>query len=45
MPYEELLKESVMKSQVFWAGYDGDRSLVGILRHRFQRRVKENKSA
>jgi len=28
-PYEELLEESVMKSQAFWAGYDGDRSLAG----------------
>jgi len=37
--YEELLQESVMKSQAFWAGYDGDRSLAGILRHRFQRRA------
>ena len=44
-PYEELLQESVMKSQAFWASYDGDRSLVGILRHRFQRRAKENGSA
>ena len=44
-PYEELLQESVMKSQAFWAGYDGDRSLAGILRHRFQRRAKENRSA
>ena len=40
-PYEELLQESVMKSQAFWASYDGDRSLAGILRHRFQRRAKE----
>ena len=43
-PYEELLRESVMKSQAFWASYDGDRSLAGILRHRFQRRAKENRS-
>jgi len=27
------------------AGYDGARSLAGILRHRFQRQAKENKSA
>jgi len=40
-PYEELLQESVMKSQAFWASYDGDRSLAGILRHRFRRRAKE----
>jgi hypothetical protein len=38
--YEELLQESVMKSQAFWAGYDGDRSLVGILRKRFHRMGK-----
>ena len=30
--YAELLQESVMKSQAFWASYKGDRSLVGILR-------------
>ena len=39
-PYEELLRESVMESQAFWASYDGDRSLVGILRRRFQRMDK-----
>ena len=39
-PYEELLQESVMKSKAFWASYDGDRSLVGILRRRFQRMDK-----
>ena len=44
-PYEELLRESVMKSQAFWANYDGDRSLAGILRHRFRRLAKENRSA
>ena len=38
-PYEELLQESVMRSQAFWASYDGDRSLASILRHRFQRRA------
>ena len=43
-PYEELLQESVMKSQAFWANYDGDRSLAGILRHRFQRRAKEKEA-
>ena len=36
-PYEELLRKSVMESQAFWASYDGDRSLVGILRSRFHR--------
>ena len=39
-PYEELLQESVMKSQAFWASYDGDHSLVGILRSRFHRMEK-----
>ena len=39
-PYEELLQESVMKSQAFWASYDGDRSLAGILRSRFHRMEK-----
>ena len=39
-PYEELLQESVMKSQAFWANYDGDRSLAGILRSRFDRMRK-----
>jgi hypothetical protein len=29
-PYEELLQGSVLKSQAFWASYDGDRSLVGV---------------
>jgi hypothetical protein len=39
-PYEELLRESEMESQAFWASYDGDRSIVGILRSRFDRKVK-----
>ena len=43
-PYEELLQESVMKSQAFWANYDGDRSLAGILRHRFRRLEKEKEA-
>ena len=38
-PYEALLRESVMESQAFWAGYDGDRSIVGILRSRHQQRA------
>ena len=38
-PYEELLRESEMEAEAFWASYDGKRSIVGILRHRFQRRV------
>jgi len=38
-PYEELLRESVMRDQAFWESYDGDRSLAGILRSRFQRRA------
>jgi hypothetical protein len=37
--YAELLQESVMRSQAFWASYDGDRSPAGILRHRFHRRT------
>ena len=36
-PYEELLREREMESQAFWASYDGDRSLAGILRSRFHR--------
>ena len=32
-PYEELLREHVMDSQAFWASYDGDRSIAGILRY------------
>ena len=39
-PYDELLRESVMESQAFWAIYDGDRSLAGILRSRFRRMDK-----
>jgi hypothetical protein len=37
-PYEELLRESVMKHQAFWENYDGERTIAGILRSRFQRR-------
>jgi hypothetical protein len=33
-PYEELLREREMKSKAFWASYDGDRSIAGILRYR-----------
>jgi hypothetical protein len=36
-PYEELLREKVLESEAFWASYDGDRSLAGILRSRFHR--------
>ena len=32
-PYEELLREHVMEAQAFWASYDGDRSIAGILRY------------
>ena len=39
-PYEELLREREKTSQSFWASYDGDRSIVGILRSRFDRKVK-----
>ena len=38
-PYEELVRESEVEAQTFWASYTGDRSLVGILRSRFQRRI------
>ena len=37
-PYEELLRESVMEAKAFWASYDGERSIVDILRSRYQRR-------
>ena len=33
-PYEELLREREMKAQAFWASYDGDRSIAGVLRYR-----------
>ena len=36
-PYEELLREKVQESQAFWASYDGDRSIAGILRSRYHR--------
>ena len=36
-PYGELLREQVMETEAFWKTYDGDRSLSGILRSRFQR--------
>ena len=39
-PFEELLRERVMESQAFWASYDGDRSIAGILRSRFHRMGK-----
>ena len=39
-PYEELLREKVMESQAFWASYDGDRSIAGILRSRYHRMGK-----
>ena len=38
--YEELFRESEMRSKAFWASYDGDISIVGILRSRFDRKVK-----
>ena len=37
-PYEDLLRESVMEAKAFWASYDGERSIVDILRSRYQRR-------
>ena len=38
-PYEELLRENEMKARAFWETYTGDRSLAGILRSRYQRRI------
>ena len=32
-PYEELLREREKASQAFWASYDGDRSIAGVLRY------------
>jgi hypothetical protein len=32
-PYEELLREREMKAKAFWASYDGDRSIAGVLRY------------
>ena len=31
-PYEELLRESELESKAFWASYEGDCSIAGILR-------------
>jgi hypothetical protein len=39
-PYEELIRETERASRVFWASYDGDRSIAAILRSRYQRLVK-----
>jgi hypothetical protein len=39
-PYDELFRESEMEAQAFWKSYDGARSLAGILRSRFQRRIE-----
>ena len=41
-PYEELLREKEMEAQAFWESYDGDRSIVGILRNRFHRMARAN---
>ena len=38
-PFEELLRESEMEARAFWESYDGERSLAGILRSRYQRRA------
>jgi hypothetical protein len=38
-PYEELLREDQMRAEAFWRSYDGDRSIAGILRSRYQRRA------
>jgi hypothetical protein len=32
--YEALLREKVKASQAFWASYEGDRSIAGVLRYR-----------
>ena len=32
-PYEELLREKEKRAQAFWASYDGERSIAGILRY------------
>ena len=38
-PYEELICESVAESKAFFESYTGDRSIPGILRSRYERRV------
>ena len=38
-PYEELLREHIAESEAFWESYDGEHSLAGILRSRYQRRA------
>jgi len=35
--YEEVLREHIAKSEAFWKTYDGDGSIVDILRYRFRR--------
>jgi hypothetical protein len=37
-PYEDVLREHIAKSQAYWKDYDGDGSVVDILRYRFRRR-------
>ena len=44
-PYEELLRESEMEAKALWASYDGDRSIVGILRNRFAGRLSQLSAA
>lgn len=41
-PYEELLREHIAKSQAFWQSYDGDGSVVDILRYRLRHRRDDN---
>ena len=36
-PYEELVHESMTEEKEFWKTYDGDRSIAGVLRSRYQR--------
>jgi hypothetical protein len=37
-PYEDLLREHIAESQAYWKDYDGDGSVVDILRYQFRRR-------
>ena len=41
-PYEEVLREHIAKSEAFWKSYDGDGSVVDILRYRFRRPRDDN---
>jgi hypothetical protein len=37
-PYEDVLREHIAESKAYWKDYDGDGSVVDILRYRFRRR-------